>query len=115
MESFDWAILDIRELILRLKRRFFFPRGQEFNDVAWFAHRLGDEFCPSRRIKTRSPGNSNSAGIRTAWLRLLRNSLASLGLESGNDIGIGVASNIYAKLYMPHSRESSSLPRVRGR
>src|SRR6218665_4059767 len=57
---------------------------------------------PSRWIITRSPGNSNSTGIRTAWLRLLRNSLASLGLDGVNR-GAGMAwfSNVYATLYMP--------------
>src|SRR6218665_2712 len=57
---------------------------------------------PSRWIITRSPGNSNSTGIRTAWLRLLGNSLASLGLDGVNR-GAGMAwfSNVYAILYMP--------------
>src|SRR6218665_2121130 len=57
---------------------------------------------PSRWIITRSPGNSNSTGIRTAWLRLLRNSLASLGLDGVNR-GACMAwfSNVYGILYMP--------------
>ncbi len=55
---------------------------------------------PSRWIITRSPGNSNSTGIRTAWLRLLRNSLTSFGLDGVDMEGMALFSNVYTKMYM---------------
>ena len=74
-------VLDGWELIFRPKRHLLPPLGQQLNDGGRPGHGLNDELAAFTVDRHTIPGNSNSTGIRAAWLRLLRNRRASLGLD----------------------------------